>query len=342
MHFSILRLDQSRQIGDVGQAYDVMREGRDRLAHYRGTMRWKTIKGREYLYRRVGAKDTSLGPRSADLEAVKAAFEAGKTQAQAVFDGARRRIEEMAPVNRAMGLGRVPVIAARIARRLDEERLLGASVSIVGTNSLYCYEAMAGGHFATELASTEDIDLLFDSRSRIQIVSDDLPVSGLIGILQSVDGSFQKLSGGFRVANRDNFLVDLIAPMPKDVGRSRPQSVTDTPGDLVAAEIRGLQWLVSAPKCSATAIDMRGLPLPMSCIDPRCFAIHKLWLSGMDVREPAKRRRDQAQAMAVASLVTTYLPALRFDDRALESLPKVLRDRATELTGAASSGQSGW
>src|SRR5690606_877306 len=118
----------------------------------------------EYLYRRIGVRDASLGRQSVNTESTKLAFDKGKAEAQQVYEAARRRIEQMAPVNRAMGLGRVPLIAARIMRRLTDANLLGASVTIAGTNSLYCYESMAGGHFATELASTEDIDLLLDSR----------------------------------------------------------------------------------------------------------------------------------------------------------------------------------
>lgn len=342
MSFSLLRIDQSRQTADLEQVFGVLREARDRLGHYRGTMRWKTIKERSYLYRRVGAKDSSLGPRSAETEAAKAAFDEGKTQAQALHDSAKRRIEEMAPVNRAMGLARVPHIAARIVRKLDDQGLLGGPVTIVGTNALYCYEAMAGGHFATELASTDDIDLLFDSRARLQIASDSLSTSGLAGLLRSVDGSFQKLSGGFRMVNRDNYLVDLIAPAPRHFARAKPQSLTLAEGDLVAAEIRGLQWLVNGPKVRAMAIDMRGLPVPMSCVDPRFYAIHKLWLSGLEDREPVRRRRDRAQAKAVADLVAEHLPALRFDDRALEALPKALRGRAAELASSASEDAAKW
>lgn len=342
MEFSVLRLDQARQTADVEQAHNVLREGRDRLSHYRGTTRWKTIKGHQYLYRRIGIKDVSLGPRSAETDRIKAAFDDGKAKAQAIYDSARRRIEEMAPVNRAMGLGRVPLIAARIVRKLDDERLLGAAVSIVGTNSLYCYEAMAGGHFASELASTEDIDLLFDARTRLQIVSEEFPASGLAGLLQSVDRSFQKLSNGFRMVNRDNYLVDFIAPMPKDAVISTPQRVSKAQDDLVAAEIRGLEWLVNGPKVSATAIDARGLPVPMTCIDPRYYAIHKLWLSEREDREAFKRHRDRAQAMAVANLVTQHLPTLRFDDRALESLPKALCEKAVELMDHDAPSNPAW
>ncbi len=61
-----MRLDQARQTVNLAQAFATLQEGADRLTHYRGTMRWKTIKGRDYLYRRSGAKDVSLGHKIGD------------------------------------------------------------------------------------------------------------------------------------------------------------------------------------------------------------------------------------------------------------------------------------
>jgi hypothetical protein len=50
-----------------------------------------------------------------------------------------------AAVNRALGLGRVPLMNARIIRALDKSGLLGAGIRVVGTNAIYAYEAIAGG-----------------------------------------------------------------------------------------------------------------------------------------------------------------------------------------------------
>jgi len=44
-------------------------------------------------------------------------------------------------LNRASNLGRMPTTAARIFRKLDAEGLLGKHLFVVGTNSLYAYEA---------------------------------------------------------------------------------------------------------------------------------------------------------------------------------------------------------
>jgi hypothetical protein len=97
-----------------------------------------------------------------------------------------------------------------------------------------------------------------------------------------------------------------------------------------AVGIEGLQWLVNAPKVEETVIGSDGMPILMSCIDPRAFALHKLWLSRRADRAPAQRPRDSAQAVAVAALVLTYLQ-LPFDSRELTALPKELRELSPEL-----------
>jgi hypothetical protein len=49
----------------------------------------------------------------------------------------------------------------------------------------------------------------------------------------------------------------------------------------------GLEWLVSSPRFEATAIAEDGMPVWLSCIDPRAFALHKFWLSKRETREPS-------------------------------------------------------
>jgi hypothetical protein len=47
--------------------------------------------------------------------------------------------------------------------------------------------------------------------------------------------------------------------------------------------------------------------------DPRAFALHKAWLSGLPTREPLKKPRDLAQARAVVQLVQDDTPQLSFE-----------------------------
>lgn len=92
--------------------------------------------------------------------------------------------------------------------------------------------------------------------------------------------------------------------------------------DLAAAEIRNLQWLVSSPKFSQTVIGDDGFPATMVVPDPRAFALHKLWLSRQQDREPIKKARDRDQSLAVCRLILQYLPDYKFNPDELRMFPK--------------------
>lgn len=47
--------------------------------------------------------------------------------------------------------------------------------------------------------------------------------------------------------------------------------------------------------------------------EPRAFALHKAWLSGLHEREPLKKPRDLDQARSVAKLVIDEMPHLPFE-----------------------------
>ena len=296
-------------------------------------MAWKTVRGREYLYRKQRGDWKSLGPRSPETEAIHRRFHAGRERGRERLEGLTQRLDRMAPVNRALQLGRMPMIAARVLRALSNARLIGNVVEVVGTNALFAYERLAGVQVAGGHLATEDVDLLFDARRSLRVLTTEVAASGILGVLRKVDGSFDIVGrSGFRAANRDGYLVDLIMPAPKDPMRTAPRSRIGSDGeDLQAVEIAGLAWLVNAPKAEATILDARGYPLAITVPDPRAFALHKSWLSERTDRDPVKRRRDAAQAKLVADLVRTHLPHLAFDDPALAALPQALRDRAAAL-----------
>ncbi len=319
---------------NVEQAYAAFRTAQaERRMRFHGSMTWKTVGGHVYLYKKSAGQWKSLGPRNPDTELIIERFRSGRTAVKeriAALDAAIRR---MAPVNKAMRLGRVPWLPARLLRKLESRQLLGHAMSVVGTHALYAYERMAGGHFDSSQVATQDIDFLFDARSQLRLAARGTGEEGLQGLLRSVDHSFEPVTpGGYRVVNNAGFMVDLIRPMPKSPtlggGRSR---VGNAPTDMTAAEIEGLAWLQNCPQIHQTAVDERGYPVRLAVPDPRAFALHKLWVSERPDRDRMKARRDLGQASAIAGLVQRYLPHLRFDDEALGALPAILRDRVPEL-----------
>lgn len=315
--------EQRRDFVDIVQLFESWRESDREFRHsYSGSMHWNKSGGGEYLRRRYGPSAwENLGPRSAETERIKEAYCEQRTKLRQRLTRLNNRIKEREKVLRALGLGRVPETAARVMRKLDEVGLLGKQLFVVGTHCLYAYEARSGVLFEPSLMATQDIDLLWDARRKLSIaVLDEVKPEGVIGLLRKVDHSFESKPGHYRAVNDDGFYVDLIRPIrPNEVVRADPK-IVDADNDMSASAIVGLQWLVNAPKFEQVAIGFDGRPVWMGCIDPRVFALHKLWLSKQETREPIKRKRDAAQARAVAAVASDYLD-MSFSAKDLSALP---------------------
>ena len=294
------------------QLFENYRSALGHSASYTYGLRWKTVRNTEYLFRDRDRRGNgkSLGPRSAQTEELLAAFSAGRTLAKERLRLITEKIQEQAGLNKALRLNRVPRVLARVLRELDEASLHD-SFTVIGTQSLYAYEAAAGSHFLLELLASGDVDLLYDARQKMIVASEKLDGHGLLGLLKKADKTFECVrENGYRAANAGQFMVDLvIAPRGINAG----ENITFSESDLVAAEVPGLQWLLNSPKLDTVAIDEDGWPAPMRVPDPRAFALHKAWLAGLPTREPLKKPRDLDQARAVAQLVQDQMPHLSFD-----------------------------
>ena len=77
---------------------------------------------------------------------------------------------------------------------------------------------------------------------------------------------------------------------------------------------RNADWLLSAPKFKQMVVGVNGQMAYMNTVDPRAFALFKLWMAEQNDREYGKRLRDAAQANAVVSLIAERLPQFSFDD----------------------------
>ena len=328
------------------QRFEGFRAAVKRAEGYRGSMVFSETAGTDYLLRsyydpKTGLRrQKSLGRRSPETEAMKVAFDAGRSEAEADLAAARAAIERQAAINRAIGLGRVPDPGARILRALDAAGLLGHGLRVVGTNALFAYEAAAGIRFPVEVTTTEDIDILFDARARLAFsIEEDQDERSLLALLRKVDRSFARTNAEFRARNRDGYLVDLIRPMRDPPWKVEPASLAAHGGspdtdDLAAVGVEGLNWQENAPPFEAVAIDQRGYPTRIVASDPRAFAVHKLWLSERVDRAPEQRARDLAQARAVGQMVASQMPHLAFDPQALKNFPRPLVEAATALFAA--------
>lgn len=340
MQFTPLSDLQVRNKIDLLQSYEAYREARKTALSYRGSMHWSSINGREYLVHKLNARSTrSHGPRSEKTETVLAEFTAGKERARSREKQLADTIKSYAGIAKSLRINRAPALVTALLRKLDDHGILGNNLTVIGTHSLYAYESAAGVVFDAELMATNDVDLLFDSNSRIRFaLSPELATSGLMGILKSVDSTFSILSQkSYRAVNNAGFMVDFIRATPTPPWRSgtrnkislenHQKSVTP---DLIASDIEQLKWLVSSEKFEAFIIGSDGYPARIVCHDPRAFATYKLWLSEQENRDSSKARRDYAQALAVAQLTCEYLPHLTFNPEQLRNFPIQVASQAQD------------
>jgi hypothetical protein len=331
MIFNELNDNQRRIFIDAVQLYEAFMAAYHKSRSYRGGMHWKKAKGRKYLFRsrdRYGY-GKSLGPRSPETEKILKEFQKNKQQVRERLDSLKNRLKEQARFCKAAMVQRVPKVAAETLRLLDQQKLLGRNVSIVGTNALYAYESAAGVHVDTPITATGDLDILWDVRSRLTLVGDNnVDRTGLLDILRKADRSFE-LSGprSYRAINRSGYMVDMIKSEPKQMLKQERTQMGNS-GDLRAAAIKNLHWLISSPKINQVVIGEDGFPAAMSVPDPRAFSLHKLWLSNLPNREAVKRQRDHNQAIAVANLIVKYLPQYKFKSSELRMFPKALLTEA--------------
>jgi hypothetical protein len=330
-----MSLEQRRQFIDTEQLWEAWLQTNRRSQSYSGSMGWRTSKGREYLVRQLVEGQTrqmrSLGPRSTETERLLEEFRDNKAGVKADRDQQASRLSEMARLNRALRLGRVPRTSAAVLRALERRQLLGRSVSVIGTHAIFAYEARAGLFVDTDILATGDLDILYDARARLRLRAEEDPPS-LRDALELADKTFKKVEDrSFRAVNSAGFYVDLIKATPHDVMTSTEKDAIGGADDLHACHIENMRWVVNAPKFKSMAIGEDGYPVSMVCPDPRAFALYKLWMSLKDPsREPLKRKRDSAQATTVAAIVNHYMPDLPFEPQHLASFPIAASSLAEE------------
>jgi hypothetical protein len=330
--------DQRRIYIDAAQLHEAYMDAFTKSRACRGGMHWKKVKGKEYLFRSLDryGYGKGLGPRSKETESTYHEFHNNKKHVYARLKLLKEKLKEQARFCRAARIARVPRIATAILRLLEQHQLLDRNLQIVGTNALYAYEARAGVFLERGLLATRDMDVLWDIRPKLRLFAiDDLDNKGLIDILQKADRSFDLLSKkSFRAVNQAGYMVDLIKPEPKSVLIAESRQV-GSGDDLMAAEIKNLQWLISAPKFHQIVIGDDGFPAAMVVPDPRAFAVHKLWLSNQTDRDAVKKRRDRSQAMAVCKLILQYMPEFEIKKEDLRMFPEaIIADAIRVLNGS--------
>ena len=303
--------DAARQYIDARTTFVELERTKRNAVQVRGGMVWKTVDGKEYLIRTsTTGGQKGLGRRSAQSEAMYQSFTEKKQLTEGRISGLKSSMAKHERMNRALKVGRMPNIAVAIL-----SRLAGAGLDeyfrVVGTHSLYAYEVAAGVSFASEITSTRDIDLLWDTRKRVmfsQRLAQDSP--SMLAALQKVDSTFKLIDEQkYTAINKDGFEVDIIRRIATE-GDPHPIRLSDAEDDFWVVQAKRAGELMNAPEFSEIVVAQSGAMARMTTIHPAAFVAFKRWMSKEPDRDPLKRRRDALQADAVEWALNERLPHL--------------------------------
>jgi len=317
-HFHEWSESQHRAYTAASQAHAAYLEALEQRRQMYGGMHWKTIKGRQYLYRYRdrGGHGQSLGPRSPDTDRLFAAYVQERAELAERLQALRRQLAEEVRFCRAALLRRVPSLVAKILGHPAPLDPAGQGFLALGAAAIHAYEFAAGAFIAGPgpggRGATESGLTLAATRPA--------PPAALLAWLQKADRSFQALSGEtLQARNRRGFLVTVLTPGGESPRRPKP-AANGAAGRL-PPEAGSLHYLLSSPRFTQVVIAKDGTPFKLAAPDPRAFALHHLYLSRQEARPEFQRQQDLSQALAVAGLVLRYLPQYYFFSAELRLFP---------------------
>ena len=303
--------DATRQYIDARSVFTAHEKACREAAEVRGGMYWKLQGQTEYLIRTsTRNSQKSLGPRSAETEAIYQKFMARKTTAEQRLADLSTELIRQQRMNRALHVGHAPKLLVEILSRITKAGLADY-FTVVGTHALYAYESAAGVRFQDDALATRDVDLMWDIRKRLSFVTQmNRLETSMLKLLQKVDPTFEiRHDQSYTAVNSSGFEVDIIR---REICGDDPHPIqlTDSDDDFYVVPIDRLERLQSGKRFSEMIVSSSGHMARMNTVHPLLFAIHKRWMSEQESRDPLKRRRDLLQADLVQELAEHYLPHL--------------------------------
>jgi len=305
MDYLPLSDNAARQAIDSITVFDEHERAVREARGYAGGMYWKRQGGYEYLVKtRLDNRQVRIGARSAETEATHAAFTQRKAQCQARLQSLRVALKDAERMNKALKVGRAPALLVTLLHTLADAGL-ERHFTVVGTHALYAYEMAAGVRIVQGALATQDVDLLWDARRRVQFLADMQRLdASVLQVLQRADPSFRRKEGQNETAiNGQGFEVNFLRRQPEG---DDPHSVrfSQDEGDLWPVQAQRASFLTSAPRFEQVVVSATGRMARMHTIAPDAFVAFKRWMAGeAQYREPLKRRRDVRQADIVQSLL---------------------------------------
>jgi hypothetical protein len=307
MNYTPISDNAARQWIDACAIWAEYLKATDVAKPYACGMYWKKESAYEYLVKtHVGNKQERVGARSSQTEAIYKEFHKNKAAKEARLSSLTQALTQAQRQNKALKVGRTPELVVKLLNAVREAGLQQHFV-VVGTHALYAYEAAAGVRIVPGALATQDVDLLWDARKRVQFVVDLRKDAGsMLALLHRVDPTFRRKSDeghNESAVNDKGFEVDFLRREAQD-GDPHPFRFSADEEDLWPVQAQRASILTQSPVFEHAVISATGRMANMRTVSPETFVVFKRWMVGHALnREPTKRRRDSLQADIVQSLL---------------------------------------
>lgn len=315
MHFLPIPDNAARQLIDAVTVFTEYSRVKKQARSYAGSMYWKSENGYDYLVKTQlrSRKQQRLGLRSEATTQIFTDYSARKTAVESRLAALKAALGEAERLNKALKVGRTPKVVVDILTVLDDLNL-SPHFAVVGTHALYAYEMAAGLRIVPRALATQDVDLLWDARKRVQFVADldgtalDGAAASMLQVLQKADPTFIRKEGQNETAINDKgFEVAFLRRQAVD-NDPHPFRFSADEDDLWPVQALRASVLTVAPRFGHVVIASTGKMAVMNTIAPQTFVEFKRWLANeAPQREAIKRRRDALQADIVQDLLNQGL-----------------------------------
>ena len=311
MPYEMFTDEQTRALVNLAQSYSGWITAERALEALPYDLKIREINGARYLYETFdrSGNGKSLGRLDVHKQLEFDRYRKLKFETKDRRDGSRVILEENTRLYRALRLPLLPNPAGRILREADRRGLLGSDLLVVGTNAFPAYAVEANGFIRDAPDETQDFDLAW-----IREAAEE-GAQTLWDTLKAADSTYTiNTERPFQARNRDAYEVEILVAPSRAAGLFR----TDKPQPVPLPE---QEWLLLGRTVDHVVVCRDGSPARLIVPDPRYFALHKLWMSEQEKRNPLKRPKDRKQGIALLDAIATAMPHYRLDSEFEMSLP---------------------
>lgn len=197
MNFVPLSDNAARQVIDSTTVFTEHQRVKAAARPYAGTMYWKKEGNYEYLVKTQPRRRSQLrmAARSEETERIFSEYTSRKRALELRLASLHEALVEAERMNKALKVGRTPNLVVTLLQVLDDAGL-SEHFTVVGTHALYAYETAASVRLMPGALATQDVDLLWDARRRVQFMTDlEQLDASMLGVLQRADRTFERKEG---------------------------------------------------------------------------------------------------------------------------------------------------